>query len=74
MQQAGRRLAADFAKIDYAQCLARILDDYAYVRGRWGSSKVYAQCSPAYPRQSRFSIRLMLAPSGQQQAASTSSA
>jgi hypothetical protein len=33
MQQAGRRLA----KIEYAQCLGRILDDYAYVRRRRGS-------------------------------------
>jgi glycosyltransferase involved in cell wall biosynthesis len=35
LKHAGRRLAAELAQIDYAERLAPLLDDYAYVRRRW---------------------------------------
>ena len=36
LRKAGTRLAAEVAKIDYGERLAPILDNYAYVRRRWG--------------------------------------
>jgi glycosyltransferase involved in cell wall biosynthesis len=33
--QAGNRLAAELAKIDYGERLKSVLDDYAYLRRRW---------------------------------------
>jgi glycosyltransferase involved in cell wall biosynthesis len=35
LKQAGRRLAAELAKIDYGEKLAPLLDEYAYVCRRW---------------------------------------
>jgi glycosyltransferase involved in cell wall biosynthesis len=35
LRTAGRRLAAEIAKINYGERLARVFDDYAYVRRRW---------------------------------------
>jgi len=35
LRAAGDRLAAEIACIDYGERLARLLDDYAYVRRRW---------------------------------------
>jgi glycosyltransferase involved in cell wall biosynthesis len=35
LQAAGRRFAAELAKIDYGERLKPVLDDYAYLRRRW---------------------------------------
>ena len=39
LREAGRRLAAEIAKIDYGERLARVLDEYAYVRRCWAWPK-----------------------------------
>jgi glycosyltransferase involved in cell wall biosynthesis len=40
LQKAGRKLAAEVAKIDYGERLRPILDKYAYVRRRWSWPKL----------------------------------
>src|ERR1700730_9023292 len=37
--EAGHRLPAELAKIDYGERLARVLDEYAYLRRRWAWPK-----------------------------------
>jgi glycosyltransferase involved in cell wall biosynthesis len=39
---AGGRLAAEIAMIDYSERLARVFDDYAYVRRRWAWPEKFA--------------------------------